>query len=164
MKDDAPLPGSVPRKRRQIEGLLDRHIAIWLAGNDITPSDRRKLEEEKARRRATVPDRPIGVIVGESGATPEQLAALPTVLAGATVIHHPGVASKIHNVCREVAPVEVVRQGPSMVIRRSTELVYIVSLGERTNVKSWQYVRAAKHRSLPVKCIAPDGAIDQGES
>src|SRR4051794_38435133 len=107
MKEDAPLPDRVPRKRREIEQALSLHIAMWLDGDTLTPSERRRLEDEKARRKALQPDNRIGVLVGEEGMTPEQFETFKDLLGRAqpTEIHPPGVHSRVHGYCKSVAPV-----------------------------------------------------------
>lgn len=164
MKDDAPLPDSVPRKRRQIESLLDRHIAVWLAGETLAPSDRRRLEEEKARRRTSVPDRLVGVLVGAAGVAPPQLDALPGLLAGATEVTHPGVSSRVHTACRSVGvPVVVRRDDPREVVRASDLVVAVLNGPKADGTEVWEWVRYARHRGVPVRAVLPDGQLLQGE-
>lgn len=71
-EDVPPLPDEVPRKRKQIEKLLDVHIAMWLAKDDLSPGDRKRLQEEKDRRKKRNPDYHIGFFGSRTGMTPEQ--------------------------------------------------------------------------------------------
>lgn len=166
MKDDAPLPETVPRKRRQIEMLLDRHIAIWLAGDDLTPSERRKLEEERQRRRQVTPGMPVGLVVGHEGVTPEQLEQLPSYLRGASKILHAGVASRVHTACRSLdVPVVVYRDDMKTVVKEADRVIACVPYArEITDTLVWQYVRYARHRSTPVIAVMPDGTEYQGDA
>lgn len=168
-KDDTPpLPDRVPAKRRQIGALLDVHIAMWLASDKLTPSERRRLGEEKARRKALVPERSVGLLVGREGVTPTQGAKLLRLLRDAdpTVIHHPGVSGPLHSACRGVADVEAHRDVRSddnalrAVVKQATHLV-IGAPKENRPAQSpvWDAVRYAKHRSIAVKVVLPDGGI-----
>lgn len=169
MKDDVPpLPDRVPAKRRQVENILDLHIAMWLASDKLTPSERRRLEGEKARRKALAPERPVGLLVGREGVTPTQQAVVLDRLAasGATAIHHPGVAAPLHSACRRVAPVEVHRDVRSdhaalrVVVKQATHLVIGAPKENRpADSPVWDAVRYAKHRSTAVEVILPDGRI-----
>lgn len=183
-KNDIPdLPDRVPAKRRQVEQLLDVHIAKWLASDAITPSQRRRLEAEKARRKALSPERPVGLLVGREGVTPIQTGIVLEQLAAAqpTEIHHPGVAGSLHSACKKlgvpVTPVRNLRgwqmglpplQGHGSdddamrrVVHLSTHLV-IGAPKEYQPTKGspvWDMVRHAKHRRVAVKVILPDGKI-----
>lgn len=157
MKDDAPLPDVVPRKRRQVEALLDRHIAIWLADDALPRGDRLRLEAEKARRRAAVPTLSVGVLLGRGGVTPAQLDALPEVLAGATEVLHVGVPSRLHARCKSVAPVRIIDDDPRGVVRAASRVVGLPA-GPASEV--WDLLRYARHRGLPTKVIQPDGGME----
>jgi hypothetical protein len=65
-KEDVPPLGPVPKKRRQLEGALDVHVAMWLDSDGLTPSERRRVQEEKDRRRRARRDGP-AVTLGFSG-------------------------------------------------------------------------------------------------
>ena len=174
MKDDVPeLPAKVPAKRRQERELLDVHIALWLAGDDITPSQRRRLQAEKQRRKSLVADRPVGLLVGREGVTPEQQEAMIGLLGELepTEVHHPGVGKRLHGACRLLdVPVHVhvdVRLdegGMREVIKNSS--IIIGAPKERSRPASssvvWDMIRYAKHRSLAVKVVLPDGGIHTG--
>lgn len=180
--DVPPLPDRVPAKRRQLQhGTLDVHIAMWLTGDTITPSERRRLEEEKARRRALVPDMPVGLLVGREGVTKAQVAAIVAALAAAqpTEIHHPGVAGPLHSACRRLdVPVTAVRNMrshhlalPPFAAHASDhdamrEVVHncklvIAAPKEMAEVTAkspvWDMIRLAKHRSVAVQIVLPDG-------
>lgn len=170
MKEDAPTPDVIPRKRSQLKTVPDLWIATWLARDNTAPSDRRRLEELKAERRAAVPERPVGLVVGEEGMTPEQFASFKEIIesAGATEIHHPGVSSRVHMLCKSLAPVEVhydardFHAGNAEVVRASQVVIAtpkgMATGGRRKTV--WDHVKLAKHRSVPVKVILPDGKVE----
>lgn len=181
--DVVDLPDRVPAKRRQVEQLLDAHIAKWLASDMITPSQRRRLEAEKARRKALSPERPVGLLVGREGVTPIQAGVVLEQLAAAqpTEIHHPGVAGSLHKACKRLG-VEVVavrdmrshylalppfaahasdEDAMRQVVHACTHLV-IGAPKEYQPTKGspvWDMVRHARHRRVAVKVILPDGTI-----
>jgi hypothetical protein len=168
MKEDVPeRPERVPRKRRQIEDLLAIHLAEFLALDTITPSERRLLEKEKARRKALVPDNPVGLLVGQEGVTPQQLDGVQRVLAESqpTEIHHPFTAGRLHTLCRSLGvPVHVhrdVRRGMEDVIRQSLAVVALPRERSESFSSSpvWEMIRRAKHRKVAVHIVLPDGRV-----
>jgi hypothetical protein len=172
-KDDVDVPDEVPSKRRQLEGALDKWLAVWLTRDDLTPSQRRRLEEEKARRKALVPDQRVGVLVGAEGCTREQRARIMDVVAALqpTEIHHPGLSSPMHQACRRVAPVVVHQDGirpagtrdMQDVVKAAHVVVGAVRSRSPEGTPVWEMIRYAKHRSLPVRVVLPDGSELQGE-
>lgn len=159
MKDDAELPAVVPRKRRQVEALLDRWIAIWLAGDEITPSERRLLEAEKLRRKKLHPD-PIrlGVIVGREGLTPAQLEFARTHAQADGVVQ-----------IRAPFPVKLgappntfaVLPDNRMVVRESDVVVAAPKEPEKPGRVEgvWECVRLAKQRGARVHVVLPNGMV-----
>lgn len=185
-KDDVQLPDHVPHKRKQVEQILDVHIAMWLASDDITPSERKRLEAEKARRKALVPDRPVGLLVGREGVTPPQQTEvlLELVHARPTEIHHPGVAAALHGACKRMGvPVHPVRslrgwqlgqpafaahgtdeEAMRCVVLAATHLVIgAPKESQPAATPVWSMVRYAKHRGIAVKVILPDGTVYTGD-
>lgn len=175
MKDDAPRPAKVPAKRRTLENeneTLDRWIAEWLAG-ELTPSERRRLEAEKARRRALVPDHPVGILIGQEGATPEQVAALPDRLKGATSILMPRTQQNVYSAARsscsmvkaikhwdmDQANEQVIRELP----REAGRIVALARTSQPEGTMVWDMVRLARHRGMPTTVIFPDGQL-QGDA
>lgn len=104
MKDDVETPARPPAKRRQLEDALDLWLAVWLSRDDLTPSERRRVEEEKARRRsATARSATYGFTGTQAGMTPAQRAAVREIVAGATEAHHGdcvGADEQFHSICR----------------------------------------------------------------
>jgi hypothetical protein len=174
VKDDVPpLPAKVPAMRRQERELLDVHIALWLAGDDITPSERRRLQAEKQRRKSLVADRPVGLLVGREGVTPEQREAMIGLLAelAPTEVHHPRLAGPLHSACKRLGvpvfmheDVRLDEGGMREVVKNSS--IIIGAPKERSRPASssvvWDMIRYAKHRSLAVKVVLPDGGIHTG--
>src|SRR5262245_64801903 len=72
MKDDAPTPPTIPTKRRHFRQALDRWLIEWLLRDDLTPTQAREIERERARRKSARPAVVVGVITGREGMTPEQ--------------------------------------------------------------------------------------------
>lgn len=169
MKDDVPpLPARVPSKRRQLERLLDVHVAMWLAGDQISDAERRRLEELKAQRKAAVPDRPVGLLVGREGATPAQVQAIADILAALrpTEIHHPGVSPALHRACRATGVSVIVHgavcdeTGMPAVIKQSATVIAAPKERSPQSAKSvvWDMIRYAKHRRVAVRVVLPDGS------
>jgi hypothetical protein len=108
-KEDVPPLGPVPKKRRQLEQALDVHVAMWLASDALTPSERRRVSEEKDRRRALRREGPpvtLGFSGTREGMTPRQLAAVAAILdelAPALARHGccVGADAQFHQLCRE---------------------------------------------------------------
>jgi hypothetical protein len=174
MKEDVPpLPARVPAKRRQLLQLLDVHIAMWLAGDDLTPAERRRLEAVKEARRQAVPDRPVGLLVGREGVTPAQQDVIVGLLSELepTEVHHPRVSSSLHQACKRLdVPVVVhddVRRdegGMREVIKASAVVIGAPKERTRPVKKStvWDMILYANHRRLAVKIVLPDGGIKTG--
>lgn len=163
MKSDVLDLPPVPRKRRQIEGALDLHIALWLDSDDLRPADRRNLQNEKARRKALSPQKDVGVLVSPSGARPEQIAALRAALMkiGATAVGHLWQAGKVPAACRAagVPTTPLSGHSPQDLIRACDEMIVLVSTPARRPYAeggAWGWIGYARHRGLPVTVIWPD--------
>lgn len=174
-KEDVPPLGPVPHKRRAIENALDVHIAMWLAEKEfrLTPSERKKLEAEKERRKRLDKTVTAGVIVGAEGVTPGQaeglLEALETIRA--TEILHAWIPSKLHQAIKRIAPVQVVHDHVEHgedawlvrnqdIIKRSTVVVAAPKEFSEPHQKSsgvWAAIKYAKHRGVPVIIVSPGG-------
>lgn len=171
-KDDvAELPAVVPRKARQLEAVPDVWIARWLAGDAITPSERRRLEELKAKRKTPVREHRVGLIVPKAGLAPVQLATMLVLLqtAGATEVHHGGVPSKLHNAARDIGVVHHQEPGWRFSPERDKEVVRsvdaVIAAPKESTVQThatpgvWTAIGYAKHRGLPVKIVMPNGEV-----
>jgi hypothetical protein len=108
-KEDVPPLGPVPKKRRQLEGALDVHVAMWLASDDLTPSERRRVQEEKDRRRRERREGPaitLGFSGTREGMTPPQAAAVEALIdeLRPRLARHgmcKGADLQFHQMCRE---------------------------------------------------------------
>lgn len=170
MKEDTPLPDQVPAKRRQLEAALDRWLPMWLARENLTPSERRRVEAERARRKALQPDRIVGVIVGDEGLTPEQADALveqvvklaPTELrlarqhpfGGALPRIAPKVQRRLPNVPCTVDVDDRAVIGASQFIVAAPRHAHDPDRGESG---VWWAIRHARHRKVPAHIVLPDG-------
>jgi hypothetical protein len=166
MKEDVgPAPESPPAKRRQLEAVPDLWIAQWLARDALTPSQRRRVQDEKDRRKAASPDKPVGVLVGPEGVAPAQFVTLLTLVGGLrpTEIHHPGLPSRLHMQLRAMeVPVTVHGGDYKAVVKASSSVVVCPREQSPTKSAMWEMLRYAKHRRLPVKAVLPDGRIVGG--
>lgn len=175
-EDLGPRPDAVPKKRKQIEDLPDLWIAEWLAGDEIAPGERKKLTAEKERRKTLRPDVVLGVVCCDENATPEQLRTFREVvarIAPTEVVQHP-LPGKVNHVVKSLGvPVTVLpfstseRKTPLLggvrddVVRKATVVVAIPKetgafIGDaRSPVPA--AIRLAKHRSMPVRIILPNG-------
>lgn len=167
MKDDVgPLPDTVPKKRRAIEQLADLHVALWLAGDDITPLERKKLTAEKERRKTLRPPVKVGLLVPQEGLTPLQFKAFQEALPsmGATEVHFPELPSKVYYVVKQVAGAERHKYGVALgyadalakVVRESTVVLAFPKGAEAKDAVNAN-IKYAKHRSIPVRVIGPGG-------
>lgn len=163
MRDDAPRPERVPAKRRQLESAdtLDRWIAEWLASDEITPSERRRLEAEKARRRARVPDNIVGVILADEGVTPKQAAGVVERVSASRpteIRHTPGFRGRLG---RYFPHLPVGMEVDAGVVVRGADLIVAAPRHEREpeagEAGVWASIRYARHRRVPVRVILPSG-------
>lgn len=161
MKDDAPTPAVVPKKRRQLEQSLDRWLAEWLDRDDLTPSERRRVEEIRAERKAAVPDRVIGIMVGREGFTPEQLQRVADLVRDArpTALLMFGPASR--RLLASMPPgLALGGAADFQEVARSADLVIAAPKepdvpNQKTGV--WAGVKYAKHRRVAVRVVLPNG-------
>jgi hypothetical protein len=164
-EDVPPLPERPPRKRTQMEKALDIHLAMWAHSESLTPSDKRRVEEERARRKRTQKrTERIGLVYSAAGITPQQQTELTDALNGRrehlTAIWHPWVRSAVHSLCKSFGvPVESIKERDMVIawktVIRNTTLVFVLPRGEES--EEWEMVRYAKHRNTPVEVIMPNG-------
>lgn len=166
MKEDVgPAPETPPAKRKQLEQAADLWLAVWANDAKLPPSQRRRAQDERDRRKALSPDKGVGVLVGPEGLTPSQMVTLLTLVEGMspTAIHHPGLPSRLHMQLRSMqVPVVVHKDDYREVVKASNTV--IVCPKEQSPAKSamWEMLRYAKHRSLPARAVLPDGRIVGG--
>lgn len=165
------MPAAPPRKRRQLEQVPDVWLAIWLDSDHLSPSDRRRCEQEKADRaaRRKLADFKVGLIVNQYGLPKEQLTAAIEALqeSGATEVHHGGVPRRLHNAAREIGVTHHQEPGWRYAEERDKAVIYavdaIIACPKETTVQThatpgvWKAIGYAKHRGLPVTVILPNG-------
>lgn len=169
-EDVPPLPEQVPAKRRQIESLLDVHIAMWLDSDTLSYGDRKRLDAEKRRRKHANRERSIGLIIAPEGVTPEQKKRVEFLLrqSGATVIHHHMLSPSLHHICGQVGEVhqhqvgkygdrvrDVVQAADSFIAapREMREPV------KKVDGSVWWGIKYAKHRRRSVLVVLPNGTV-----
>lgn len=178
-KDDVPaLPNKVPRNRRQVQAILDVHLAMWLYGDTLTPGERKKLQAEKDRRKQQRPELVLGVVCGNEGATPEQVRKLREVLPriAPTKINQVPLPSKLNYVIRALVReqgleqrvflrpnvgvgehmLDVVRESNTLVAIQKETTVQEIKLGDHTRGVA-SAIGLARHRGIPVRVILPNG-------
>lgn len=91
VKDDlGPPPPHPPHKRRQLEQAPAIWLAIWADNKEdkLTPSELRRVKEERERRKERVVPVVVGFTGTREGMTPAQRAEVRTWLEGASEAHH----------------------------------------------------------------------------
>lgn len=173
-EDVPPLPERIPTKRRQVEQLLDVHIAMWLADESISFSERKRLENEKRRRKNSKLEVQHGVVVPKEGVTPEQQQIFSGLLLQerVQVVHHHILPSRLHQLCRIAAQEVVVHRGGEYgerlrsTVRNSDFLFAFPKELREPDAKVegtvWWAVKYAKHRGLPVTVVLPNGKVLSG--
>lgn len=172
MKDDVAIPARPPHKRKQLEAALDKWLAVWAADSSLTPSEYRRVQDERDRRKQAAPEQVVGVVEGFGGATPLQVDALRALLATQhpSLIVHPLCSRKVHRICRDAEGSLSVVDGASTAgmaretARQSDVLIGLVSETSMPTAKTglWEALRYGKDRGADVKIIWPDGTLLEG--
>jgi hypothetical protein len=166
-KDEIPpLPLHPPKKRKQMYEALDIHLAMWAHNATLAPSEKRRVNEERQRRKRLRRSEKVGLLVGKEGITPEQFVRMAEVLNGEkgamNEIWHAPVSGAVHSLCKSYGvDVEVVRP-PRMeqadiwkiIVKNSTKVIAFPR-GEDGPV--WDLIRYTRHRNTPVTIIMPNG-------
>jgi hypothetical protein len=166
-EDIPPLPAHPPKKRKAMEQVLDIHLAIWANGTGLTPSEYRRVNEERERRKQfRVVNERIGVVLGREGTTPEQQEKLRELLSGRRIasVLHPWVPGPVHHICAQGSkgatvivvgdPKTDVRDAWKTVVKNAT-LVIAFPRGEDGEL--WDTIRYTRHRNIPIIVIMPSG-------
>lgn len=111
------MPERPPRKRRHLAQALDVWLAMWAAREDLTPGERRRVNEErqKRKRRAAVSACVVGFVGTDAGMSRQQRRAVRRALVGAKQAHHAGATQadgQFHRLCVQ-AGVPVVLHPPA---------------------------------------------------
>lgn len=165
MKDDAPAPKRIPKKRRVLESAqtLDRWIAEWLDRDDLTPSERRRLEVERERRKAArlMPDTDVGLLIGPEGITPAQATTIATMLPQLAPTSVVFCGSMSRRLAGELPDNVAMASAPDFqAVVRAADVVIAAPKKpheQAAQVGVWAGVKYAKHRSVPVRIVLPNG-------
>lgn len=178
-KDDIETPPRPPAKRRQLEAALPQWLAQWANDESLTPSERRRAQEERDRRKLSKfrSEIVVGLVLAEEGLTPPQLDALCDQLRAEPVaqVVHTRVPRRVHGrlaaVCREEEVPLVLRNGDGMLGARAVvrECDKLIAAPREPTVQTyatpgvWMMIGLARHRSTPVMVVLPDGQSLQGD-
>jgi hypothetical protein len=179
MKDDAPVPDEVPRKRRQLEDpgvVLDKWIAVWLARDDLMPSDRRRLEAEKARRKALKPECIVGLVASQEGMTPPQFVEVLKALRALTPtsVLHTRLSRRVHGtvvgLCESIGAshclIADVRDEDAAAREVVREVDMLIAAPREATVQTyatpgiWSIIGLSRHRHVPVQVVLPSGELN----
>ena len=157
MKEDiGPAPELVPRKRRALEAVPDLWLAQW-SGRTLAPSVLRRVSEERARRKALVPDRAVGVLLGREGITPAQRQMIPELMPADTTEIHANHSVPLATPGRMIT----FHADPRDVVKLSKFVVVATRSFKDDNADPmWEWVRYARHRKVAVKVVRPDGSVE----
>lgn len=148
-----------------MEQALDIHLAMWSSSETLTPSDKRRVQAERVRRKRDKQRvERVGILTGPEGITPIQQEKMVDLLVGQRGamggIAHTWSSASVHSLCKSFG-VEVValkdrkpEQAAKRIIHNST-MVFAFPRGEHGEM--WDWVRQAKHRNLPVIVVMPNG-------
>lgn len=178
-KDDIEVPPRPPAKRRQLEAALPQWLATWANDESLTPSERRRVQAERDRRKKMKvrSELVVGLVLAEEGVTPAQLDALRDTVRStqAAQVVHTRIPRKVHGklaqVCREQDVPLVLRAGDGLLGAREVvrESDIIIAAPREPQVQTyatpgvWSMVGLARHRSTPVSVVLPDGQVLQGD-
>jgi hypothetical protein len=163
--EEIEVPARPPKKRRQMESpnTLDKWLAVWANDENLTPSERRRAQDERERRKAEAPDpRIVGLLIGEQGVTPQQLDVLRDRCARAEEVHAtrtvklglaPGVFHMEESLRDVVAAVNEIVAAPAQTYEPEQKIAGV-----------WPEVRYARHRKIPVLVLYPDGTTNEGDA
>lgn len=165
-KDDAPCPERPPAKRRPLEQCPDVWLATWAGSKLLTPSERRRVEDERERRKATrrLSERRVGVVHDRQGVTAEQVHALGELLAAIepSEIFHPGLQRAAHTTLRRAGKkIIFLRDDPKGVIVNAQTAI-VLPRNAKIESEAWELARYAKHRGVALRIVLPDGSVLDG--
>lgn len=148
-----------------MEQVPDLYLAVWKDSALLTPSEKRRVAEERERRKRLLTKwERIGLLVGDEGVTPEQLEMLREMLTSQKAVMNelwlPDVSAHVWRVCKSFGvAVESLRDRDRdtacrTVIRNATK-VFAFPNGESGPL--WDLIRYTRHRNLPIEIIMPSG-------
>lgn len=166
-KDDAPAPERPPAKRRALERCPDVSIAVWAGDEALTPSERRRAQDERDRRKHArqLGERRVGIIHDEAGVTAEQIDAIRVALAAIepTEIHHAGVQRGVHWASRNAVMGKVVNHsGDERKVLLNAQTLIIAPRSANQDSPAWDHARAGRLRGVALQIVMPDGEVLTG--
>lgn len=165
-EDDVEIPAVPPRKRRQLEATPAKWLAVWAADESLPPSQRRRAQDERDRRKrnAGTSFEIVGVLVGAEGATPEQVDYVRARVPAAKRVKAPrplklGLKPNTFVLCGEPWAGTTLQERLKYIVRTSSA---VIATPEKDHDPQrvegvWEAVRYAKHRNVPVTVVMPDG-------
>jgi hypothetical protein len=167
------IPDAPPRKRRQLEDVPDKWLAVWAADERLPVGDRKRVRDlrERRKRDRMVVQRSVGVLVTPAGVSPSQTERLIILLdrLKPTEIHHPYMSPVVHRACAATGAIVTVHRGEGGDMTTAQCVEVLVGLVKDTTmpdhkqgVPVWDALRRAKDRDVDVKVIWPDGTLLEG--
>lgn len=136
------------------QAVPDIWLAIWSARQDLSPPQRRHVDEERERRKALRARESLVVawVRGQEGMTPVQRHAMTEALAvGCEVEVVSVVAGRSEDHMKDVI------QRAGLVLAAPREMIAPTNVPAWDRSPVWAAVAYAKHRRTAVKVIMPDG-------
>lgn len=146
-KQDIEIPERPPKKRRQLKQAPDVALATWLARDDLTPPERRKVQEEKeARKKVELPV--VVYLKPAEGWTPSQQAMAGDMLPSGGCEIQQWVSDGLEDYHFKI-------KTGSAAIAFPKEMSKPLPIPPKS---VWAAIRHCRHRGVPVRVVLPDGS------
>jgi hypothetical protein len=148
-------------------------LAEWASNESLPPSQRKRAQEERDRRKALNPEVHVGLIIGEHGATPEQQDTVGSLLheLEPDFFHFPllgtNAGSRIGKKYRaekhgrqtgmELVGYRTHESGWIQELVKSSTVLIVLIRGNSPVGSEDVAIKYARHRKVPVKTIKPTG-------
>lgn len=152
-EDVSNVPPTPPAKRRALQAAPDLWLAVWANSDALTPSQLRRVQEEREHRKTqSVPQTRVAIVKGEEGMTPDQRRAILSAAPTGALVRHLTVSGPRADTGRRTA---ITAATLVLAAPREMTMPDNVPTWERSPV--WAAIAYAKNRRIPVKIILPNG-------